>query len=194
MIRPIGAKQANRSYRIAFRSLWAYTDAWEVRARVDKGKRYGAWQPVVLPEGERGKNVTRPRGEKRCYSARGWMDESHVTPVVDAAVRHRAQIVRTHRQTARTSLSLGGPGHLCVPSPQGALDALGHDRWKRTDMAAMRAALPKVGRFGSGRAGPGQCVRPAYLSGENLLADTLRRFRRRSVVAADLGLYTAPPW
>ncbi|RYU14824.1 hypothetical protein [Nocardioides iriomotensis] len=71
MTRPVNRTQKVRTYTIAWNTTWAYASDWQVRARVDKGKRYGAWRNVAVPEGQRFKDVTRPRGEKRCYAARG---------------------------------------------------------------------------------------------------------------------------
>ena len=71
MTRPVRTVQQQRTYRVAANTSWAFADEWQMRARVDEGRSYGAWSPVSLPDGENGKDVTRPRGDKRCYSARG---------------------------------------------------------------------------------------------------------------------------
>jgi hypothetical protein len=70
MTKPVRKVQRDRRYRVTANTTWAYAREWEMRARVDKGRRYGAWRPVALNFGDRSKQVTRPWGEKRCYSAR----------------------------------------------------------------------------------------------------------------------------
>ncbi|RYU14831.1 hypothetical protein [Nocardioides iriomotensis] len=70
MTRPTNRK-VGPSYTIAFNTTWAYASDWQVRARVDNGKRSGAWKTVAVRDGQRFKDVTRKRGEKRCYQARG---------------------------------------------------------------------------------------------------------------------------
>jgi hypothetical protein len=72
MVRPVRKVQKNRSYKIGWNTSWVFADDWQLRARVDKGRRYGPWRNVtVVPDGEKSKKVIRPRGEKRCYAARG---------------------------------------------------------------------------------------------------------------------------
>jgi len=58
----------DRTYTVEWKATWAYVDDYEVRARVNKKS---GWQDVAVPAGERSKTVTRPRGETRCYQARG---------------------------------------------------------------------------------------------------------------------------
>ncbi|MGA9746770.1 MAG: hypothetical protein WBQ50_04865 [Nocardioides sp.] len=70
MTKPVLQTQRDRSYRVTANTTWAYGERWEMRARLDKGKRYGKWKPVNLDDGARSKEVIRPRGERRCYQAR----------------------------------------------------------------------------------------------------------------------------
>jgi hypothetical protein len=70
--KPVRKVQRDRSYRIGWNTSWAFADDWQVRARVDKGRRYGPWRSVAVPDGDRSKVVIRPRGEKRCYQAKGF--------------------------------------------------------------------------------------------------------------------------
>jgi hypothetical protein len=69
--KPVRRVQRDRSYRIGWNTTWAFANDWQLRARFDKGRRYGKWRAVAVNFGDRSKVVTRPRGEKRCYSARG---------------------------------------------------------------------------------------------------------------------------
>lgn len=66
--RPDRTTQPHRTYTVGWKTTWAYAVDHEVRARVDK--RLG-WQDLAVPKGARSKTVTRPVGEKRCYQARG---------------------------------------------------------------------------------------------------------------------------
>ncbi len=71
--KPVRKVQAKRKYRVGWNTTWAFADHWELRARVDQGKRYEKWKRISPTDGftVQWKKVTRPRGEKRCYSARG---------------------------------------------------------------------------------------------------------------------------
>jgi hypothetical protein len=77
--KPVRKVQRDRTYRIGWNSSWAFADDWQVRARVDKGRRYGPWRSVAVPDGDKSKVVIRPRGEKRCYQAKGFRWGAQVT-------------------------------------------------------------------------------------------------------------------
>ena len=76
MTRPLRTVQYDREYRVSWNTTWAYAADWQVRARVDKGRHYGPWSNVAVPEGQRFKEVTRPFGETRCYQARAVLKDA----------------------------------------------------------------------------------------------------------------------
>lgn len=68
--KPVRTVQTKRRYTVAWNTIWAYANTWELRARVDNGKTYGPWKMFGAVTHERSLKVTRPRGETRCYQAR----------------------------------------------------------------------------------------------------------------------------
>jgi hypothetical protein len=80
MTKPVRRTQSTKTYRIGWATSWTFADDWQVRMRLDKGRRYGAWQGVNVEDGARSKVVNRARGKTWCYSARARLDEGVVTP------------------------------------------------------------------------------------------------------------------
>ena len=79
MTRPVRKVQQGRAYLIGWATSWTVADDWQVRMREDKGRRYGAWKAVFVPDGARTKEVTRARGSKWCYSARAFNGDVRAT-------------------------------------------------------------------------------------------------------------------
>jgi hypothetical protein len=77
--KPVRKVQKSKTYRIRANTSWTFADSWHVRMRLDKGKRYGAWKVVAMPEGDNDRLVTRARGKTWCYQAKAFFHERQVT-------------------------------------------------------------------------------------------------------------------
>ncbi len=77
--KPVRKTQKVKTYRIKANTSWGFADSWQFRARLDRGKRYGAWKIVNMAEGENSKVVTRPRGQKWFYQAKAFLGDRQDT-------------------------------------------------------------------------------------------------------------------